>query len=152
MLGTLLSGIDEPIFNNVFAVGLRELQELSTLDDTEAAAQLYKLTSGLDRVSLIDVMRDLEAARNRLLAADGSKSELLELLDRREKLRAEIKDLTASGHRWAQLAAQRTEVAGGTRAGWRRTSSGWNASPGRSKSALQVREDWFRRGGRRRRS
>jgi uncharacterized protein YhaN len=38
VLGTLLSGIDEPIFRNVFAVGLRELQELGTLDDTEAAA------------------------------------------------------------------------------------------------------------------
>jgi uncharacterized protein YhaN len=110
ILGTLLSGIDEQIFNNVFAVGLRELQELSTLDDTEAAAQLYKLTSGLDRVSLIDVMRDLDATRNRLLAVDGGKSELLELIDRREKLRAEIKDLTATGHRWASLASQRTEL------------------------------------------
>lgn len=110
ILGTLLSGIDEQIFNNVFAVGLRELQELSTLDDTEAAAHLYKLTSGLDRVSLIDVIRELAASRTQLLAADGSKSELLSLLERREKLRGEIKELTSTGHRWAQLAVQRTEV------------------------------------------
>ncbi|MCA9162991.1 MAG: AAA family ATPase, partial [Planctomycetales bacterium] len=54
-LEALLSGIDESTFNNVFAVGLRELQELNTLNDTDAADQLYKLTTGLDRVSLVDV-------------------------------------------------------------------------------------------------
>ena len=35
LLNVLLSGIDESIFNNVFAVGIRELQELATLDDTQ---------------------------------------------------------------------------------------------------------------------
>ena len=39
----LLGQIDEPIFTNVFAIGMRELQELSTLDDTSAADELYKL-------------------------------------------------------------------------------------------------------------
>ncbi len=56
-LTSLLGSIDESIFTNVFAIGLRELQELSTLDDTTAADELYKLSSGLDRVSLVDVMR-----------------------------------------------------------------------------------------------
>lgn len=107
VLGSLLSGIDEPIFNNVFAVGLRELQELGTLDDTEAAAHLYKLTSGLDRVSLIDVMRQLEAARNQILAVDGSRSELTGLIEQRQTLRDEIKELASGGQRWIQLAAQR---------------------------------------------
>ncbi len=32
-LTALLGQIDEPIFTNVFAIGIRELQELSTLDD-----------------------------------------------------------------------------------------------------------------------
>jgi uncharacterized protein YhaN len=110
VLGTLLAGIDEPIFNNVFAVGLREVQELGTLDDTEAADQLYKLTSGLDRVSLVDVMRQLEAARNQLLPPDGQGGQLLELLQQREKLQAEIQELSSRGLRWAQLAAQRREL------------------------------------------
>ena len=58
-LSSLLGQIDESIFTNVFAIGMRELQELSTLDDTAAADELYKLSSGLDRVSLVDVMRSL---------------------------------------------------------------------------------------------
>lgn len=144
VLGTLLSGIDEPIFNNVFAVGLRELQELSTLNDTEAAEQLYKLSSGLDRVSLIDVMRDLAAARNQLLAAAGSKSELLDLLARRDKVRAEIKELTASGHRWAQLAAQRLELQEEVT----RLEENIQRMEREARAvavALQVRDDWLRR-------
>ena len=46
-LSMLLGQIDEAIFTNVFAIGMRELQELSTLDDTKAADELYKLSSGL---------------------------------------------------------------------------------------------------------
>ena len=57
----MLAGVDEPTYNNVFAVGLKEIQELGSLDDTAAADYLYRLTSGLDRVSLIDVIREVEA-------------------------------------------------------------------------------------------
>src|SRR5262245_33112778 len=42
VLGNLLSNLDERVFSNVFAIGLRELQELATLNDTEAAQQLYR--------------------------------------------------------------------------------------------------------------
>jgi uncharacterized protein YhaN len=110
VLGTLLCGIDESIFNNVFAVGLREVQELGTLDDTEAAAHLYKLTSGLDRVSLVDVMRDLAATRNQILAVDGSESLLWKLQAERERLETQLRDLSAGAGRWAQLAGQRKEL------------------------------------------
>ena len=65
-MNVLLSGIDESIFNNVFAVGIRELQELATLNDTQAAEQLYNLASGVDRVSLVEVMRHLQSERIRI--------------------------------------------------------------------------------------
>ena len=70
-LAALLGGIDEATFNNVYAVGLRELQELGTLSDIEAAGWLYSLTTGLDRVSLLEVLRQLERSREDLLARDG---------------------------------------------------------------------------------
>ncbi|MCA9224743.1 MAG: AAA family ATPase [Planctomycetales bacterium] len=106
-LEALLSGIDESTFNNVFAVGLRELQELNTLNDTDAADQLYKLTTGLDRVSLVDVMRELTASRRRLLGTgENQLSQLGRLMTQRDRLRAEIDDLAQRGQRWAQLSAQ----------------------------------------------
>ena len=69
-LSSLLGQVDEPIFTNVFAIGMRELQELSTLDDTSAADELYKLSSGLDRVSLVDVLRSLRGGRQELLGRE----------------------------------------------------------------------------------
>ncbi len=73
-LTSLLGSVDESIFTNVFAIGLRELQELSTLDDTAAADELYKLSSGLDRVSLVDVMRQLKGARAQVVSTEADQA------------------------------------------------------------------------------
>lgn len=107
----LLAGIDEPTYSNVFAVGLKEIQELGSLDDTAAADYLYRLTSGLDRVSLIDVLREVEAARERLLSSvENEPSQLPSLLERRDRLQAVIEELGKQTRRWNDLAAQRTNL------------------------------------------
>ncbi len=106
LLSVLLSGIDESIFNNVFAVGIRELQELATLNDTQAAEQLYDLASGVDRVSLVEVMRHLQAERCRLWENDNAEAELAKLLAKRQRLRGEIDGLEHQTRRWADLARQ----------------------------------------------
>ncbi|TWT71904.1 AAA family ATPase [Crateriforma conspicua] len=111
-LGSLLGQIDEPIFTNVFAIGIRELQELSTLDGTAAADELYKLSSGLDRVSLVDVLRGLRAGRQDLVGQSGGEQEqqqnrLFGMLKRRENLRREVEQLTRHSRRWTELASQR---------------------------------------------
>ena len=111
-LKVLLSNVDEAVFNNVFAVGLREIQELATLSDTAAAELLYSLTAGLDRVSLVEVLRELEASRNRILDAAGGPCQAVQLLAEHEKLRAEIQELAAIGHRYAHLAAERGQLHG----------------------------------------
>src|SRR5438552_2603791 len=107
-LEALLAGVDEPTYNNVFAVGLKEIQELGSLDDTAAADYLYRLTSGLDRVSLIDVIREVEAARERLLAADEkASSQIPQFVARVEKLRSQLEQLSRQAQRWNDLATQR---------------------------------------------
>ncbi len=110
-LSNLLSDIDESIFNNVFAIGLREIQELGALNSTAAAEQLYKLTSGLDRVSLIDVMKDLKNRREKIWST-GSKqnSQLEELSERRQKLLREIDELKQMSKRWSRMAAETTDL------------------------------------------
>lgn len=104
-LTMLLGQVDESIFTNVFAIGLRELQELSTLDDTAAADELYKLSSGLDRVSLVDVIRQLRSSRQQLASANQDEGQLQRLMAEREKLKDEIESLSAQGRRWAELAS-----------------------------------------------
>ena len=110
-LSSLLGQIDESIFTNVFAIGMRELQELSTLDDTAAADELYKLSSGLDRVSLVDVLRSLRDGREELIGKEVNRGEaeafkLHDLINKREQLRDEVQQLTRGGRRWSELASQ----------------------------------------------
>jgi uncharacterized protein YhaN len=110
-LSSLMSDIDESIFTNVFAIGLREIQELGALNSTAAADQLYKLTSGLDRVSLIDVMRDLRERREKIWGSDAKKeSRLAELSERKQKLLREIDELKQRSKRWSRMAAETTDI------------------------------------------
>ncbi len=110
-LSSLISDIDESIFTNVFAIGLREIQELGALNSTAAAEQLYKLTSGLDRVSLIDVMRDLRQRREKIWSIDPKhESRLAELSEKRQKLLREIDDLKQRSKRWSRMAAETTDI------------------------------------------
>ncbi len=109
-LAALLGQVDEPTFNNVFAVGLREIQELGTLGDTQAADELYSLALGLDRVSLADVLAELEASRNRLLAPDERPSLVTQLVSQRQRLTAEVQELGQSAGRYATLSAAREQL------------------------------------------
>ena len=111
-LNMLLGQVDEAIFTNVFAIGMRELQELNTLDDTAAADELYKLSSGLDRVSLVDVIRSLRDGRKTLIGETektrlADADQLESLVRRREQLRDEVQSLTGHSRRWSEFASQR---------------------------------------------
>ncbi len=143
-LTSLLGSVDESIFTNVFAIGLRELQELSTLDDTAAADELYKLSSGLDRVSLVDVMRQLKTARGQIVSTAADVGQMSTMLAKREKLRDELEQHTARGRRWGELAAhrknQQTEIEE-----LRQRSEQWELEARAVETALQVREPWVQR-------
>jgi uncharacterized protein YhaN len=111
-LDDLLAGVDEPTYNNVFAIGLKEIQELGSLDETAAADYLYKLTSGLDRVSLIDVLRETAAAREHLLSEkEGEPSRIPDLLARRTALNAQLAKHQEATRRWCDVATLRQNLA-----------------------------------------
>jgi uncharacterized protein YhaN len=110
-LAQIMSNIDESIFNNVFAVGLREIQELGALNNTQAAEHLYRLTSGVDRVSLVDVMRDLNKRREQTWSDDPQlNSRLTKLQHKRQQLLREIEELRARTKRWSRVATQAKEA------------------------------------------
>jgi uncharacterized protein YhaN len=111
LLRDALEHVDEPTYLNIFAVGLREVQELGSLSDTAAAQWLYRLTSGLDRISLYDVIHMLEGTRLRLLNSWEEKSELRELVSRKEQLEGELSELITKGRRWTQSAVKLRELA-----------------------------------------
>ena len=109
-LKDFLGDVDEDVFQNVFAVGLREIQELGTLGDTEAAERLYRLSAGLDRVSLLDVVRELDASRRRLLDPAGGTCQLVQLREKRQRIRRELDELGKLTRRYGRLADQRNQL------------------------------------------
>jgi|GEM_PF-2353926 len=123
ILTTLLAGVDETIFNNVFAVGLTQMQQLATLSDTEAANQLYGLATGVDRVSLFDVTRELESAREAILpprrnssvGSSGSKAvagvnSVERLMNDKDRLERELKALRRDEGHYAKLRRDHREL------------------------------------------
>jgi len=110
-LQVLLSGVDEAIYRNVYAVGQKEMQELGALSDTNAANYLYDLSAGLDRVSLVDVLRRLRRTREALLGTDAEPCEIGRLIGQREEILEELKELGESLGRYRTLAAERSQIA-----------------------------------------
>jgi uncharacterized protein YhaN len=109
LLSTLLGGVDEAIFRNVFAVGLSEMQQLGTLSDTEAAQQLYGLAAGGDRVSVTQVSRQLEAARQRRLEGRDPSS-IRQLHEHRSQLRRELAETQTGLPQWLKLTEEQRHV------------------------------------------
>lgn len=144
LLRGLLGEIDEPTFNHVFAVGLREVQELGTLSDTAAAEFLYHLSTGLNGIALADVLRDLGAARRHIVPSEHADGQLGELLAKREKLSGEIEELRSQVHRQAAIAHELEELTGevercqAERAELERDERAVQA-------AIAVRDPWHRR-------
>jgi uncharacterized protein YhaN len=144
-LNHLMGGVDEHIYSNIFAIGLRELQELSALNDSAAADQIYKLTTGLDRVSIIDVMREMESSRERLLSPGEKTSKIIRLLQRKERLEREVEEHLQRGRRWTSLHAERTEIDGEIRE-LRSSSAELERQVRITDAAIQVRKPWQERG------
>ena len=109
-LERILVGVDEEIFNNVFTVGLHELQQLGALDDTAAAEHLYELTTGLDRVSLAEVMQFLSRSQAELLSSESGPGQIPFLCQRQRQLSGELKGLARSSRNWGRLIGRQQAV------------------------------------------
>ncbi len=110
LLASLLAGVDEATFRNVFAVSLRELQELAALGDTQAADLLYNLSIGVDGRWVLEVMRDLEGSRRRIINGPDAPAQLLQLLAERDRLRRQAAELRKAEGTYPALLDQRRQL------------------------------------------
>src|SRR5580704_18962126 len=90
LLAELLHRTDESLFENVFAVGLNELQEMSTLQGDEVARHIYGLTLGPTGRRLLAATAAVDERRRDLLDPSTRTGRLSDLLEREQALRDEI--------------------------------------------------------------
>lgn len=108
----ITDGVTEALFENVFAIGLYELQELATLEDTDVAEHIYSLSLGLDGQQLLDLIAEVREERDRLfdpktetgLLADAYASieELNQQIQQKAGARTRYEELQVEQDRWEE--------------------------------------------------
>jgi uncharacterized protein YhaN len=143
-LEKLLSGIDEAIFTNVFAIGLRELQELGALNDSDAAQHLYAVAGGVDRVSLIEVRRELIVSRDRLFHEEKPQCLIRKLLQRRREHETKIRHYQEETRSWAQRRTGEDDLTSQI-AATKEDLAQVREEVGTHEAAMSVQEKWQQR-------
>lgn len=98
-LQRILGNSSEALFENIFAIGLHELQQLATLNGEDVARHIYSLSLGPDGERILRAQSDFDAQRHRLLAADHKKGEILDLLKRLDEIDQQLERLAQPGDR-----------------------------------------------------
>ncbi|MEZ6071337.1 MAG: AAA family ATPase [Pirellulales bacterium] len=109
-LSRLLRDIDEQTYTAVYAIGIRELQQLACLDDSESARLLYELSTGIQGRPLHEIRHELEATRRQIHAVGDQNSSLARLLDQRRRLSSELSASGQSLSQYYDLCQQRDKL------------------------------------------
>lgn len=110
-LRELLCGVSAEVFNNVFAIGLPELQELGTLNGDEIADAIYGDSLAPAGRRLLRAIERARQHRDELYDAGNGRGQLAELLELDRELGAEIRDLAGQRDEYERLSARRETLA-----------------------------------------
>lgn len=110
LLENILNGVEEPIFEKVFAIGLREIQELGTLQDGEVADRIYGLTLGPDGQKLINSAERHRLQQSRLLDPTLQSGRLVDLLGRYDAVNSELRNQDKRQRQHRELCRERTRL------------------------------------------
>ncbi len=110
LLTSLHAGVNESVYENVFAIGLNELQELSTLHGDQVAQHIYGLTLGPEGQAILDASSRLSQSREKLLSPDGKTGKLAELYQQLDRVNQELADLEQQAQRFFNLSSELQEL------------------------------------------
>jgi len=106
----LLTDTDENIFSDVFAVGVRELQQLSTLGSEQVAEYIYGLSLGPQGRQLLEALGNIKDRRVALFADEGREGQLPDLFDRYAELTGTRSNKGETREQHARLVRRRLEL------------------------------------------
>ncbi|WP_437204209.1 AAA family ATPase [Planctomicrobium sp. SH664] len=109
VLQDLIGNTPEPIFQNIFAIGLNELQQLATLNGEDVAKHIYGLSLGPEGEQIFKAQAAFAAEQQRLTggARDG---DLFTLLHQLRNVDRELSKLGPPTEKHARLQTQRNQI------------------------------------------
>ncbi len=103
LVSNLVSDVSESVYENIFAIGLYELQELATLESKEVAEHIYSLSLGLDGQQLLRLIEDVRQECNELLNVETGRGKLANHYEEVAKIDAQLEQVTGLRRKHAQL-------------------------------------------------
>lgn len=106
----LVAGTSRSVFENVFALGLVELQQLSALHIEETAARLYGVSLGAEGKRLLAALHQTDVAQRTFLDGEKNTGRLVELLAAGERRRGEVESAAARRDQYDRLIISKQET------------------------------------------
>ncbi|MFO1020585.1 MAG: AAA family ATPase [Planctomycetales bacterium] len=109
-LKSWLSNVDQMLYEQIYALGLGELQELNTLQEGEIAARIYGLTLGPDGQRLIQSAKTIEKARQSLSHVTEPRGLIDQILADRERVQQQLRDYDKRHKQHRELCRNRSQL------------------------------------------
>jgi len=108
LVSNLVSDVSESVYENIFAIGLYELQELATLESKEVAEHIYSLSLGLDGQQLLQLIEDVRQECSEILDVETGEGRLADLYEDVAKIDAQLEQVTGLRRKHAQLCEEQS--------------------------------------------
>lgn len=109
-LDNILSGTSEDVYADIFAVGVRELQQLATLGTNQVAEYIYGLSLGPQGRQILDALADVKERRASMFGEDSRSGRIPQLFDKYAELSGSRRNSGLARDKHAKLTQRRREL------------------------------------------
>jgi len=109
-LQNILSETSEDVYTDIFAVGVRELQQLATLGTNQVAEYIYGLSLGPQGRQILDALADVKERRTSMFGEDQKSGRIPKLFDKYADLSGNRRNSGAARDQHARLTRRRQEL------------------------------------------
>lgn len=109
-LANILSGTSEDVYADIFAVGVRELQQLATLGTNQVAEYIYGLSLGPQGRQILDSLADVKERRAGMFGKDNRTGKIPQLFEKYAKLSGGHRTAGVARDKHAKLTRRRREL------------------------------------------
>ena len=109
-LDDILSGTSEDVYADIFAVGVRELQQLATLGPNQVAQYIYGLSLGPQGRQILDALADVKERRTSMFGEDHRSGRIPQLFDKYANLSGSLRNSGQARDKHAKLTHRRQDL------------------------------------------